>query len=141
MMRVLLFFFLLICSLENVRGQSFSKAKHVLVIGVDGLSPRGITDANTPNLDQLRKEGAYSFEAQAVMPSVSSPNWASMIMGASPVEHGITSNDWVRADIREKSYCNGKKGEVFPPFFGCSAKSIPMATLPAFMTGTTLAGW
>ncbi len=131
-MRPLLFSFLLICSLGNVRGQSFANVKHVLVIGVDGLSPRGITDANTPNLDRLRREGAYSFGAQAVMPSVSSPNWASILMGASPAEHEITSNDWVRADIREKSYCNGKEGETFPTIFRVLREKYPDGDLACF---------
>ena len=35
-----------------------------------------------------------SIHARGVIPTVSSPNWASMIMGAGPEQHGITSNDW-----------------------------------------------
>jgi predicted AlkP superfamily pyrophosphatase or phosphodiesterase len=40
-----------------------------------------------------------------------------MIMGASPAEHEITSNAWERTDIKEKTYCGGKKGETFPTIF------------------------
>lgn len=67
---------------------------HVIVIGVDGLSPDGIRHADTPNMDRIMRNGAYSLHARAVFPSSSSPNWASMIMGAGPEQHGVNSNDW-----------------------------------------------
>ncbi len=69
---------------------------HVIVIGVDGLSPDGLQKANTPTFDRLMKEGASTMHARAVLPTSSSSNWASMIMGAGPEQHGITSNAWER---------------------------------------------
>jgi hypothetical protein len=53
--------------------QQFTQVKHVVVIGVDGMSPDGIRKASTPHIDALIKNGAHTFKAQAVMPSVSSP--------------------------------------------------------------------
>ena len=44
----------------------------------------GMRDANTPNLRGLMKTGAWTLKARAVMPTSSSPNWASMIMGYEP---------------------------------------------------------
>jgi predicted AlkP superfamily pyrophosphatase or phosphodiesterase len=119
-------------SLALASAQQFTPVKHVLVIGVDGLSPKGIQAARTPNLNKLMKTGAYSFTAQSVMPSVSSPNWASMIMGATPVEHGITSNEWERTDIREKTYCNGEKGETFPSVFRVIREKYPEGDIACF---------
>jgi predicted AlkP superfamily pyrophosphatase or phosphodiesterase len=58
------------------------------VIGVDGLSPDGVLKAKAPVLEGLRKTGAYSLHARAVMPTMNSPNWASMINGAGPEQHG-----------------------------------------------------
>ncbi len=69
-------------------------AKQVVVIGFDGLSPNGLAKANTPTFDKIMSEGAYTLHARAVLPSSSSTNWASMIMGAGPEQHGITSNSW-----------------------------------------------
>lgn len=69
-------------------------AERLVVIGVDGLSPDGIQRAEALHLKGLCKQGAWTFHARAVMPTSSSPNWASMIMGAGPEQHGITSNDW-----------------------------------------------
>ncbi|RXG13882.1 PA14 domain-containing protein [Leeuwenhoekiella polynyae] len=68
--------------------------KHIIVIGVDGMSPDGINNAQTPVIDSMVKYGASTFEARAVLPSSSSSNWASMIMGADTEQHGITSNGW-----------------------------------------------
>ena len=75
--------------------------KHVLVIGYDGLSPAGLQAARAPQIHGVRARGAYSWHARGVMPTSSSPNWASMIMGAGPEQHGVTSNDWMpdRFDI------------------------------------------
>lgn len=39
------------------------------------------------------------MHARAVLPTSSSPNWASMIMGAGPEQHGITSNAWEKDNI------------------------------------------
>lgn len=66
----------------------------IVVVGFDGLSPRGIAEAKTPTFDRLIREGASTMHARAVMPTSSSSNWASMIMGVGPEQHGITSNEW-----------------------------------------------
>lgn len=67
---------------------------HVIVIGVDGLSPDGIRQAPTPVLDSLIAAGAVKWKARTVLTSASSQNWASMLMGAGPEVHGIIDNDW-----------------------------------------------
>ncbi len=70
--------------------------EHVIVIGFDGLSPDGLENASTPIFDSLIREGSSTMHARAVLPTSSSTNWASMIMGAGPEQHGITSNAWER---------------------------------------------
>src|SRR5262245_11547419 len=67
---------------------------HVLVIGIDGLGAAGLRAAKAPAIHSLIAEGAHALSARGVIPTVSSPNWASMIMGAGPERHGVTSNDW-----------------------------------------------
>jgi predicted AlkP superfamily pyrophosphatase or phosphodiesterase len=39
------------------------------------------------------ESGASTLHASAVIPTVSSPNWALMIMGACPEQHGITTKE------------------------------------------------
>lgn len=83
---------ILACSAPNQQ-----KAKHIVLIGVDGMSPDGIRNANTPVMDELMANGTHSFTARSVLPSSSGANWASLLNGAGPEQHGVTSNSW-RAD-------------------------------------------
>jgi hypothetical protein len=78
----------------SVKAQKLQQIKHVVVMGFDGLSPDGLENAKTPNFDKLISEGASTMHARSVLPTSSSTNWASMIMGAGPEQHGITSNSW-----------------------------------------------
>jgi predicted AlkP superfamily pyrophosphatase or phosphodiesterase len=109
-----------------------SGIERVLIIGVDGLAPFGIEQAATPNLDSLMEVGAYSMQARAVMPSSSSPNWASMIMGASPAEHTVTSNAWELRDVADTILCNGEKGKHWPTIFRIAREQHPDANLACF---------
>lgn len=102
------------------------RARHVVVIGVDGMSPNGIQNAETPFMDAMRKNGSWAFHAQAILPSSSSPNWASMIMGAGPEKHGITSNAWQRRKHEQEPVCQGKWG-TFPTIFALLREQRPKA--------------
>ncbi|MBI3026367.1 MAG: alkaline phosphatase family protein [Candidatus Tectomicrobia bacterium] len=62
-----------------------------LVILIDGGDPAYFDRAATPNLDRLEHEGARQV-ARAQMPTVTNVNNVSMICGAPPARHGITSN-------------------------------------------------
>lgn len=90
--------------------------EHVVVIGFDGLSPDGLENATTPNFDRLMHEGSYTMNARAVLPSSSSPNWASMIMGAGPEQHGITSNAWETDNFVLPAVAQGEDF-LFPTIF------------------------
>src|SRR5689334_5549260 len=92
-------------------------AEHVVLIGIDGLCPAGIRTVDPPNFRKLVSEGASTMHARSVMPTSSSPNWASMIMGAGPEQHGITSNDW-QPDKFDISPVATGSGGIFPTIFG-----------------------
>lgn len=89
----LLGLFLVACSC-NINKEQKPLAKHVILIGVDGMSPNGVIQANTPIMDEMMKNGAHSFHARSVLPSSSGANWASMLNGAGPEQHGVISNNW-----------------------------------------------
>lgn len=106
-------------------------ATRVLVIGVDGLAPAGIQQANTPILDQLIASGAKSFTARGVMPTVSAPNWMSMITGAGPEQHGVINNPpWKPNEDRFDSVLDrGTRGiKMFPTIFGLIRDQRPTLT-------------
>jgi predicted AlkP superfamily pyrophosphatase or phosphodiesterase len=105
--------------------------EHVVIIGVDGLSPDGVRKAATPHLHQLMKSGASTLHARAVMPTVSSPNWASMIMGAGPEQHGVTSNDWEPNKFEVAPTAVGPGG-IFPTIFGLLRQQRPSARIACF---------
>lgn len=110
----------------------FPGAKHVIVIGIDGMSPDGIYHAETPVMDQMMKEGSYTMHARAVMPSSSGANWGSMIMGAGPEQHGIISNDW-RTDNYELYPTVVRNKNLFPTVFAVIHDQRPDAEIGAVL--------
>jgi len=68
--------------------------KHVVVIGIDGLSVTGLLKADAPVMQKMIAEGAFKQDARTVLPSSSSSNWSAQILGAGPEITGVTSNDW-----------------------------------------------
>ncbi len=105
--------------------------EHFIVIGVDGLSPEGIQRAKTPVLHKMMAEGASSLHARGVMPTVSSPNWASMIMGAGPEQHGVLSNEW-KPGQSTITPTEAGPGGIFPTIFGQLRKQKPSSKIGCF---------
>ena len=68
--------------------------KRVILIGIDGVSAEGFQYSNTPVMNSLISKGAISLKTRGVMPTVSAPNWATILSGAGPEQHGVTSNNW-----------------------------------------------
>ena len=104
--------------------------KHVVVIGIDGLSPNGIRKANTPVMHQMIAEGAIKWNVRTVLPSSSSPNWASMIMGAGVEAHGVLDNDWEKEDASLPPVVAGASG-LFPTIFSVIRSAKPNAEIGA----------
>ncbi len=71
-----------------------AKPKRVIMIALDGISVEGYQKANTPNLDALMAEGAFSLTTRVAMPSVTLPNWTSHLTGSDPEQHGVVNNGW-----------------------------------------------
>ncbi len=94
-----------------------AKATRILVIGCDGFGSLGFTETNAPVLHRLMREGAFTLRARGVLPTTSSPNWASMIMGTGPEQHGVTSNDWQPDKFDVPPIALGSGG-IFPTIFG-----------------------
>lgn len=65
----------------------------VALILIDGLRPDAISPARCPNLEGLRRRGAWTFKAQSVMPSITLPCHMSIFHSVPPAQHGIITND------------------------------------------------
>lgn len=79
--------------------------RHVIVISMDGLSPRHYLEAERrgytlPTLHELIQHGMASQGVRSVYPSVTYPAHASMMTGVPPARHGIYANSF---------YLNGKR--------------------------------
>ena len=107
------------------------EASHVVIIGVDGLSPSGLRVADTPVMDGICARGACTHEMRNVLPTKSSPNWTSMVTGATPEQHGVTSNKWQR-DNRSISPVVSGSEDIFPTLFGLTRKQKPEAVIGLF---------
>ena len=105
---------------------AITKIEHVMVVGCDGFGSLAFTPSNTPVLHQLMREGAFTLRARGVMPTTSSPNWASMIMGAGPEQHGVTSNDWMPDKFDIAPVATNSAG-IFPTIFGALREQRPRA--------------
>jgi len=67
------------------------RAKHVVMIGVDGWAGHDLAQAqNIPNIRAMMANGSYTLHKRSVLPSASAINWASIFMGAPTEMHGYT---------------------------------------------------
>ncbi|MFK5972451.1 MAG: alkaline phosphatase family protein [Flavobacteriaceae bacterium] len=111
----ILWIFIILLSTGGCYAQ-LDSVQHVILIGVDALSPDAIQKAKTPFMNSLILNGASTMHARGVFPTKSSPNWASMILGAGPEQHGITSNDW-ELDLTNISPTVADSQGYFPSIF------------------------
>ncbi len=93
-----------------------SSAPHLIVIGIDGLSVDGIAKGKVPRLRELMTRSAWTMDARGVMPTLSSPNWTSMITGAGTEQHGITNNGHLRKMMEFEPVLRDSAG-MFPTVF------------------------
>lgn len=121
------FFIVFMCLVFSINAQ---QVEHVIVIGIDGMSPDGIANAKTPVMDELMKKGSFSMHARSVLPTSSSPNWASMIMGAGPEQHGITSNDW-KPDNHKLPPITKTESGIFPTIYWLIKQNDPGSNIGA----------
>ena len=96
--------------------------KKVLVIGIDGVRWDALMKAETPNIDALMAEGAWSSEAHTGRVTVSGPGWSSILCGVWMDRHGVTDNSF-----------NGRRYEAYPNFLSRAKRVRPDLTTAAFV--------
>ena len=77
----------------------------VLLIGIDGVRPDVLAEVSTPNIDALKKKGAFTDQTRTTVPSVSGPSWSSMLTGVWPDKHGVIDNQF-----------DGRRYDKYPDF-------------------------
>ena len=100
-----------------------AKAKHVLVIGIDGWGGYSVPKAHDiPNISRLMQQGCYTLKKRSVLPSSSAVNWATMFNGSCPELHGYTT--WNSRTPEIPSVELNEHG-VFPTIFSILRKARP----------------
>ncbi len=72
----------------------------VVALLVDGLNAEMIAHFDTPNLDRLRREGAWSHDFVPTFPSISGPTWVSVSTGCWPARHGVVTDKFWDPELR-----------------------------------------
>ena len=75
------------------------KAEHVVVMVWDGLRPDSVTDADTPTLARLGREGVIFTRHHPVYPSLTEVNGTAMATGCYPGHSGVIGNTEYRPAI------------------------------------------
>lgn len=70
-------------------------AKRVLILSLDGLRADAVAQAPMPTLLALMQHGAYTLNAQTIVPPGTLPAHASMLTGLCPAKHGVDWNDYL----------------------------------------------
>lgn len=70
-------------------------ADRVLIVSFDGLRPDAISAAEMLNVLTVMQSGAYTLGAQTIMPSLTLPAHASMLVGTCPAKHIVRWNEYV----------------------------------------------
>lgn len=102
------------------------KAKHVVLIGLDGWGAYSVEKANIPNIKQLMNDGSYTLTKRSVLPSSSAVNWASMFMGAGPEIHGYTEWGSRTPELPSKEL---NQNGIFPTVFQLLRDAAPEAEI------------
>lgn len=76
-----------------VDGPSAALGK-VAIISIDGLRPDALLTVGAPNILALADRGAFSWQAQTIMPSTTLPSHVSMLSGFTPDAHGMVWDDY-----------------------------------------------
>lgn len=100
-----------------------AKYKHVVILGVDGAGAF-FAQAETPNTDEIFKNGACSYRVKTSFPTISAQCWGSMLLGVLPEDHQLTN------DIISKNPYD--TASTYPSIFRVAREKWPDAALASF---------
>jgi predicted AlkP superfamily pyrophosphatase or phosphodiesterase len=70
----------------------------VVIVSIDGLRGDAVPLLAPANISALIKKGAFTFQAQTIIPSNTLPAHTSMLTGYLPSRHGVTWDDYLPAN-------------------------------------------
>ncbi len=106
--------FLLVFSACSQPSGPVQRAKHVVLIGIDGWAAEAVRLApaeDLPNIRSLMEGGSWTLSKRSVMPSASAINWGSMLNGLPTEMHGLSKWNSTHGTIPSTS----DNGHGIPP--------------------------
>lgn len=68
--------------------------EHVIIVSIDGAKPSVVAESEMPVLKKLAAEGAVTWQARTIFPSLTLPSHTSMLTGVGPDKHKILWNGY-----------------------------------------------
>ena len=125
MPRILLLLLLLAGSLSASLQAARWKARHVVLIAIDGWGAYSVPKADSiPNIRALMDRGCFTLHKRSVLPSSSAINWASMFNGAGTEMHGYT--EWGSRTPEIPSVIVNERN-IFPTIYSLFREQLPEA--------------
>jgi predicted AlkP superfamily pyrophosphatase or phosphodiesterase len=78
----------------SVRNSDGVRARHVFIISFDQGNPDLIERSDMPTFHQMAAEGAHTWDAYTIVPSLTLPSHTSMLTGVGPQKHQVLWNDY-----------------------------------------------
>ena len=100
---------------------------HVVVVGLDGAGD--FLGGETPNIDRIFANGAYTDKCLVTSPSISAQNWTTCMTGVTPNLHEVTN---------ETAEVTPYTKEEYPTFFKLVRESYPDYMLSTICTWSSV---
>lgn len=110
-------FFILILSCLSSEAAEARRAGYVVIVSFDQTAPFNVEAARMPRYKKMAAEGAHTWEAYTIVPSITLPSHASMVTGVGIQKHQVDWND-----------ANPSKGTVKVPTIFSLAKQAGLKT-------------
>jgi predicted AlkP superfamily pyrophosphatase or phosphodiesterase len=85
---------LLAAAVLSLPAAAAPRAEHVFIISIDGAKPAVIAESEAPTLKKIAAEGAVTWQARTIFPSLTLPSHTSMLTGVGPDKHQILWNGY-----------------------------------------------
>src|SRR5687768_13799319 len=104
---------ILVSNMALAQGQE----KHVVLVTIDGFRPNFYLEDkwDTPNLKEMKREGAHAYGVDGVFPSVTYPSHTTIVTGVYPARHGIFYNALFEKDEATKGQIYWRFDQITSP--------------------------
>lgn len=91
--------------------------KHVIVVTIDGFRPNFYLEDswNTPNLKEMKRDGAHAYGVNSVFPSITYPSHTTIVTGVPPAKHGIFYNAMFAKDSASRGQIYWRFDQITSP--------------------------